>query len=94
AVVEAVVENISVKHAVFGELEGVLREDAVIASNTSSLRIDDLAAKLKRPENFVGMHFFNPVPMMPLVEVIKGSRTSDVAASTIVGYGVAMGKTP
>lgn len=94
AVVEAVVENIKIKHAVIAELEGIVREDAVIASNTSSLRIDDLAAPLKRPENFVGMHFFNPVPMMPLVEVIKGSRTSDVAASTIVGYGVAMGKTP
>ncbi|MDB5967723.1 MAG: fatty acid oxidation complex subunit alpha FadB [Hydrocarboniphaga sp.] len=94
AVVEAVVESIKVKHAVLTELENVLRDDAVIASNTSSLRIDDLAAPLKRPENFVGMHFFNPVPMMPLVEVIRGSCTSDVAASTIVGYGVAMGKTP
>jgi 3-hydroxyacyl-CoA dehydrogenase/enoyl-CoA hydratase/3-hydroxybutyryl-CoA epimerase/enoyl-CoA isomerase len=58
------------------------------------LRIDDLAVPLKRPENFVGMHFFNPVPLMPLVEVIKGAKTSDAAASTIVGYGVAMGKTP
>jgi 3-hydroxyacyl-CoA dehydrogenase/enoyl-CoA hydratase/3-hydroxybutyryl-CoA epimerase/enoyl-CoA isomerase len=93
-VVEAVVENIKVKHAVLTELETLVRDDAVIASNTSSLRIDDLAASLKRPENFVGMHFFNPVPMMPLVEVIKGSKTSDAAASTIVGYGVAMGKTP
>lgn len=94
AVVEAVVENIKVKHAVLSEIEYLVREDTVIASNTSSLRIDDLAAPLKRPENFVGMHFFNPVPMMPLVEVIQGSQTSDVAASTIVGYGVAMGKTP
>jgi len=94
AVVEAVVENIRIKHAVLGEVEDVVRHDTVLASNTSSLRIDDLAAPLKRPENFVGMHFFNPVPMMPLVEVIKGSKTSEVAASTIVGYGVAMGKTP
>ena len=94
AVVEAVVENIKVKHAVLSEVETLIGEDCVIASNTSSLRIDDIAVPLKRPENFVGMHFFNPVPMMPLVEVIKGSRTSDVAASTIVGYGVAMGKTP
>ena len=93
-VVEAVVENIKVKHAVLSEVEALVREDCVIASNTSSLRIDDIAVPLKRPENFVGMHFFNPVPMMPLVEVIKGGRTSDVAASTIVGYGVAMGKTP
>ena len=94
AVIEAVVENIKVKHVVLAEVEALLREDAVIASNTSSLRIDDLAAPLKRPENFVGMHFFNPVPAMPLVEVIKGTRTSGTAASTIVGYAVAMGKTP
>ena len=94
AVVEAVVENIKIKHAVLSEVEGLVRSDTVLASNTSSLRIDDLAVPLKRPENFVGMHFFNPVPAMPLVEVIKGSKTSDAATSTIVGYGVAMGKTP
>lgn len=93
-VVEAVVENLKVKHAVLVEVENVVRPDTVIASNTSSLRIDDLVVPLQRPENFVGMHFFNPVPLMPLVEVIKGSKTSDIAASTIVGYGVAMGKTP
>jgi 3-hydroxyacyl-CoA dehydrogenase/enoyl-CoA hydratase/3-hydroxybutyryl-CoA epimerase/enoyl-CoA isomerase len=94
AVVEAVVENINVKHRVLSEVEKLVRPDAVIASNTSSLRIDDLAKPLTRPESFVGMHFFNPVPAMPLVEVIKGSRSSDIAASTIVGYAVAMGKTP
>lgn len=93
-VIEAIVENLGVKHQVLGELEGVVRSDAVIASNTSSLRIDDIAQPLKRPENFVGMHFFNPVPRMPLVEVIRGSRTSDKAVSTAVGYAVAMGKTP
>jgi 3-hydroxyacyl-CoA dehydrogenase/enoyl-CoA hydratase/3-hydroxybutyryl-CoA epimerase/enoyl-CoA isomerase len=93
-VIEAVVENIKVKHAVLSELEGVVRADAVIASNTSSLRIDDIAEPLERPENFVGMHFFNPVPVMSLVEVIQGSRTSDVAVSTAVGYALAMGKTP
>ena len=93
-VVEAVVENIGIKHAVLSEVESLVRPDTIIASNTSSLRIDDLAAPLKRPENFVGMHFFNPVPVMPLVEVIRGSKTSDVATSTIVSYGVAMGKTP
>ena len=93
-VIEAVVENIGIKHRVLAELEGVVRDDAVIASNTSSLRIDDIAVPLKRPENFVGMHFFNPVPVMPLVEVIQGSKTSDQAVSTAVGYAVAMGKTP
>jgi enoyl-CoA hydratase/carnithine racemase len=72
--VEAVVENLKVKHVVLSELEGVVRNDTVIASNTSSLRIDDIAVALKRPENFVGMHFFNPVPVMPLVEVIHETR--------------------
>jgi len=93
-VVEAVVEKLEVKHAVLAEVERQLPHDAVIASNTSSLRIDALAAPLQRPENFVGMHFFNPVPAMPLVEVIKGSRSSDAAAAIIAGYAVAMGKTP
>jgi 3-hydroxyacyl-CoA dehydrogenase/enoyl-CoA hydratase/3-hydroxybutyryl-CoA epimerase/enoyl-CoA isomerase len=93
-VIEAVVENLAVKHAVLAELEQVTGPATVLASNTSSLRIDDIAAPLTRPHNVVGMHFFNPVPMMALVEVIKGSRTSDVAVSTTVGYVLAMGKTP
>lgn len=93
-VVEAVIENIGVKHKVLSELEEVVRKDTVIASNTSSLRIDDIGAHLRRPENFVGMHFFNPVPVMALVEVIQGTRTSEVAVSTAVRYALAMGKTP
>ncbi|MBB6095398.1 3-hydroxyacyl-CoA dehydrogenase/enoyl-CoA hydratase/3-hydroxybutyryl-CoA epimerase/enoyl-CoA isomerase [Povalibacter uvarum] len=93
-VVEAVVENLKIKHAVLSEVEALVRPDAVIASNTSSLRIDDLAVPLARPENFVGMHFFNPVPVMPLVEVIRGARTSDAAVATIVSYALALGKTP
>lgn len=93
-VVEAVVENIKVKHAVLAELESRIADDAIIATNTSSLRIDDLAVPLARPHNFVGMHFFNPVPVMPLVEIVKGEKTSMAAVSTAVGYAVAMGKTP
>lgn len=93
-VIEAIVENMDVKHAVLTDLEKQIRADAVIASNTSSLRIDDISRPLARPENFVGMHFFNPVPVMQLVEVIQGSKTSDAAVSTAVGYAVAMGKTP
>lgn len=93
-VVEAVVENLAVKHAVLSEVERVVGPDTIIASNTSSLRIDDIAAPLQRPQNFVGMHFFNPVPVMALVEIIKGSKTSDVAVSTAVEYAVTMGKTP
>jgi 3-hydroxyacyl-CoA dehydrogenase/enoyl-CoA hydratase/3-hydroxybutyryl-CoA epimerase/enoyl-CoA isomerase len=93
-VIEAVVENIDVKRRVLAALEGVVRDDTVIASNTSSLRIDDIAAPLARPANVVGMHFFNPVPVMPLVEVIRGSATSDATVATAVGHAVAMGKTP
>ena len=93
-VVEAVVENPKVKKAVLAEVENVARPDAVIASNTSSISIDDLATAMKRPENFLGMHFFNPVHRMPLVEVIKGAKTSQEAIATIVGYASAMGKTP
>ncbi|MBK4738722.1 fatty acid oxidation complex subunit alpha FadB [Noviherbaspirillum pedocola] len=93
-VIEAIVENISIKRRVLAEVEEVTNKDAVIASNTSSLRIDDMAQALRRPQNFVGMHFFNPVPVMSLVEVIKGSATSEEVVSTAVGYAVAMGKTP
>lgn len=93
-VIEAIVENIDIKRKVLAALEGAVRADTVIASNTSSLRIDDIGQPLARPQNFVGMHFFNPVPVMPLVEVIRGSRTSDQAVSTAVGYALAMGKTP
>lgn len=93
-VVEAVVENPKVKKAVLAEVEGIVRPDVVIASNTSSISIDELASGLKRPENFLGMHFFNPVHRMPLVEVIKGAKTSPEAVATIVGYASAMGKTP
>lgn len=93
-VVEAVIENLSIKHAVLSDLEKMVGPETLIASNTSSLRIDEIAAPLQRPENFVGMHFFNPVPVMALVEIIKGSQTSDVAVSTAVDYAVTMGKTP
>ena len=93
-VIEAIVENLGIKQQVLADLENRVAPGTLIASNTSSLRIDDLAQALQRPENFVGMHFFNPVHMMPLVEVVRGSRTSDAAVSTAVGYAVAMGKTP
>ncbi|AFQ51080.1 NAD-binding 3-hydroxyacyl-CoA dehydrogenase protein [Burkholderia cepacia GG4] len=93
AVVEAIVENLDVKRKVLADLEPSLKEEAILVSNTSSLRIDDIAAPLKRPERFVGMHFFNPVPMMPLVEVVRGTRTSDQAVATAVAYATALGKT-
>lgn len=92
--IEAVVENLAVKHAVLGEVEQAVASHTILLSNTSSLRIDDLAAPLARPENFAGMHFFNPVPVMPLVEIIRGSRSSDAAVATAVAQAQAMGKTP
>jgi len=93
-VVEAVVENPKVKKAVLADLEDQVSEDTIITSNTSTISIDLLAADLKRPENFLGMHFFNPVHMMPLVEVIRGSKTSEEAVATVVAYAKKMGKTP
>ncbi|WP_322050216.1 fatty acid oxidation complex subunit alpha FadB [Paraburkholderia bannensis] len=92
--IEAVVENPDVKRSVLGELERLMPAESVLASNTSSLGIDELARTLLRPEQFVGMHFFNPVPKMRLVEVVRGSRTSDIAVATAAGYAVALGKTP
>ena len=93
-IVEAVVEKVEVKAAVLAEAEQIVADDAVLASNTSTISIDKLAANLKRPEQFCGMHFFNPVPVMPLVEVIRGSKTSDQTIATVVAYAAGMGKTP
>ena len=92
--VEAVVENEQVKRSVLAELEDQVREDAILASNTSTISISRLAEGLKRPGNFCGMHFFNPVHKMPLVEVIRGRQSSERAVATTVGYALAMGKTP
>ena len=93
-VVEAVVENPKIKKVVLAELEDNVKADAIIASNTSTISIDVLAEDLKRPENFCGMHFFNPVPVMPLVEVIRGERSSDETIASVVAYAKKMGKTP
>jgi 3-hydroxyacyl-CoA dehydrogenase/enoyl-CoA hydratase/3-hydroxybutyryl-CoA epimerase len=93
-VVEAVVENLAVKHKVFAELEQEVREDAVLASNTSSISIDLIGEGVSRPERLVGMHFFNPVHKMPLVEVIRGSATSDRAAQAVAELARRLGKTP
>ena len=93
-VIEAVVENIDVKKKVLAEVEERVGRDTILASNTSSLSIAEMAHVLARPENFVGLHFFNPVPVMPLVEVIRGSRSSEAAVAAVVGYASALGKTP
>ncbi len=91
-IVEAVVENPKVKHAVLKEVESIVDADTVITSNTSTISIDFLAEALQRPENFCGMHFFNPVPLMPLVEVIRGAKTSDETIAKTVAYANALGK--
>jgi 3-hydroxyacyl-CoA dehydrogenase / enoyl-CoA hydratase / 3-hydroxybutyryl-CoA epimerase len=92
-VIEAVIEKLDVKRQVLAEFESVARPEAIFASNTSTIPITDIAANAKRPENVVGMHFFNPVDRMPLVEVIRGKRTSDVAAVTAAGFARKLGKT-
>jgi 3-hydroxyacyl-CoA dehydrogenase/enoyl-CoA hydratase/3-hydroxybutyryl-CoA epimerase/enoyl-CoA isomerase len=91
-VVEAVVENPKVKQAVLAETEKHIGQDTVLASNTSTISITHLAEALQRPENFCGMHFFNPVHAMPLVEVIRGEKTSDNAIARTVAYANRMGK--
>ncbi|WP_312984495.1 fatty acid oxidation complex subunit alpha FadB [Atlantibacter sp.] len=93
-VVEAVVENPKIKKAVLAETEDKIRPDTVLASNTSTIPISELASALKRPENFCGMHFFNPVHRMPLVEVIRGEKTSDDTIAKVVAWASKMGKTP
>ena len=93
-VVEAVVENPKVKGMVLAEVEGVIADDAILTSNTSTISIDLLAQSVKRPENFCGMHFFNPVHRMPLVEVIRGKDTSDETVAAVVAYAAKMGKSP
>jgi 3-hydroxyacyl-CoA dehydrogenase/enoyl-CoA hydratase/3-hydroxybutyryl-CoA epimerase len=93
-VIEAVVENLDVKRKVLAEIEAHIGDRAVFASNTSSLPISDIAAKALRPERVVGLHFFNPVHRMPLVEVIAGRRSSPEALATVHELAIKLGKTP
>jgi 3-hydroxyacyl-CoA dehydrogenase/enoyl-CoA hydratase/3-hydroxybutyryl-CoA epimerase len=93
-VVEAIVEDMNIKKKVIAEVARNCREDAIIATNTSSLSVTEMAEAAPHPENFVGMHFFNPVNKMPLVEVIRGPKTSDEATATIFDLSKRMGKTP
>ncbi|WP_332419924.1 fatty acid oxidation complex subunit alpha FadB [Vibrio metschnikovii] len=93
-IVEAVVENPKVKAAVLSEVESQVSDNTIITSNTSTIPINLLAKSLKRPENFCGMHFFNPVHRMPLVEIIRGEKTSDDTINRVVAYAAKMGKSP
>ena len=93
-VIEAVFENVALKNEVFGELEKVVKPDALLGSNTSTLPITGLAEGVTRPEDFIGIHFFSPVDKMPLVEIIAGEKTSDEAIARVFDYTLAIKKTP
>lgn len=93
-VVEAATERFAVKQALFQELDGLLAASAILASNTSSISITKLAATTKRPDRVIGMHFFNPVPVMQLVEVIRGLQTSQATFDTVKAVSERLGKTP
>jgi 3-hydroxybutyryl-CoA dehydrogenase len=93
-IVEAIVENIGEKEASYATLDGVLSAGTIICSNTSSLCITELASKTKRPDRFAGLHFFNPVPLMKLVEVIRGLTTSEETYQSVVSFAASLGKEP
>ena len=93
-VIEAATENEDLKHRILKQVDVIARSDAILASNTSSISITRLAAVVTRPERFVGMHFFNPVPMMALVEVIRGMQTSDATVAATEAFAKRLGKTP
>jgi 3-hydroxybutyryl-CoA dehydrogenase len=93
-IVEAIVENLDAKRALFTSLDAIARPEVILASNTSSISITSLAAATKRPERVLGMHFMNPVPLMALVEMIRGQRTSDESMRAGSALCVRLGKTP
>jgi 3-hydroxybutyryl-CoA dehydrogenase len=92
--VEAVIEDFEIKQDVFRRADSILPAEAILASNTSSIPITSLAAATSRPDRVIGMHFFNPVPVLGLVEVVRGRETSDETAAAIVALAEALGKTP
>lgn len=93
-IVEAATENVDLKYRIFGELDRVAQPDAILATNTSSISITEIGAKTSRPQNVVGMHFMNPVPVMKLVEIIRGLVTSDETTAKVVELTRSLGKTP
>jgi 3-hydroxybutyryl-CoA dehydrogenase len=93
-VIEAVIENMDLKKQVYGELDQLCAKDTILATNTSGLSITEIASMTKRPEKVIGMHFFNPVPVMKLVEIIKGQSTSEETFAVIKALSEKLGKTP
>lgn len=93
-VVEAAVENMTIKKKIFAELDEICKSETILATNTSSLSITNVASATKRPDKVIGMHFFNPVPVMKLVEVIKGIATSEETKNTVIEISRELGKNP
>ncbi len=93
-VIECAPEDLDLKREILEKLDGILNEDAIIATNTSSLSVTKLASYVSRPGHFVGMHFFNPVPAMKLVEIVRGMRTNDSTVAAVRGMAEKMGKAP
>jgi 3-hydroxybutyryl-CoA dehydrogenase len=93
-IIEAVIENLDIKKKVYSELEEICRPEIIFASNTSSISITQIGATTSKSDKFIGMHFFNPVPVMKLVEVIRGIATSDETTQTVVELSKKLGKTP
>lgn len=92
--IEAVAEDMETKHVIFGDIEAVAKEGAILSTNTSSLSITEIAANLKNPGKVIGMHFFNPVPVMKLIEIIKGKLTEEEVHTAIFELSKEFGKTP
>lgn len=93
-IIEAAIENMEIKKNVFKELDNICKSEAIFATNTSSLSITEIASAILRPDRFIGMHFFNPAPVMKLVEVIRGIATSEETVKTIKDISVLLGKDP
>ena len=93
-VIEAAFEDLAVKHELFRALETVVSDDTILATNTSALSVTEIASVLERPERAVGMHFFNPAPLMPLVEIVRAERTAEAVFETAFQLGATLGKTP
>ena len=93
-VIEAATENLDIKLRILKQLDGIVSADTVLATNTSSISITQLAATISHPERYIGMHFFNPVPVMALLEIIRGLQTSDATHATAMAFAEKLGKTP
>ncbi|MCU1286429.1 MAG: 3-hydroxyacyl-CoA dehydrogenase [Acidobacteriales bacterium] len=93
-IIEAIIENVDIKKTMYADLDGIVKKDCIFATNTSSISVTELMAATKRPERFIGLHFFNPVPLMKLVEVVRTIATAPDVFETAVEFGKSVGKVP